>query len=437
MPSQSEAVRPRRRCLLFGPRGVREFFSILATNLSISTEHALENLLFQIARKIDQFNETLFAFLLNWYIYDQRGDSQSEILVRGAVDSELTEIKALPIREVATRLGIRILGRSKAMCFDGHDRHTPSLSFDLKRNIWKCFGCGKKGDTLALVMEVLQLDFKHAIAWASTEFRVVVIRNKGHRKLRPGTLGTARGSVVAKNVESKTKSDIAAFCSDPELYSWLVARCGGVSQPLGLNYLDEHGISRDVARRFQLREIRYPARALDQLIQRWGADRVFRSGLAWGDNGLPERLIWTSYAVLFPFFFENHAQFVQGRLFRGKQKFINPRGVAKPLFNVDPLSSLPHGSIVHICEGIPDALALESRGIFAVAVLGATSFRPEWVDLFLRYDVVLMPDGDLGGQVFWKHASNCFRERGKTVRRVKIPSGKDVADVVAKIGMPK
>lgn len=144
-----------------------------------------------------------------------------------------------------------------------------------------------------------------------------------------------------------------------------------------------------------------------------------------------------TYAVLFPFYVNGEVQFVQGRLFKGDRKYLNPSGITKPLYNLERIKSLPIGSVVHICEGVPDTLAAEVNGLPAVGVLGASSFRQEWVDHFIRYDVVLMPDGDRGGETFRRTISKVFRERGKAIRSVRLPPGKDVADVLAHIRKTK
>jgi hypothetical protein len=39
-------------------------------------------------------------------------------------------------------------------------------------------------------------------------------------------------------------------------------------------------------------------------------------------------------------------------MFEGDRKYLNPRGIAKPLFNRDRLTGLPSESVVHICEGV-------------------------------------------------------------------------------------
>ena len=124
-------------------------------------------------------------------------------------------------------------------------------------------------------------------------------------------------------------------------------------------------------------------------------------------------------------------------MFKGDKKFLNLRGVAKPLFNADRLNGLPAGQTVHFCEGVPDAIALESKGLVAVGVLGATSFCAEWVDLFLKLKVVVLGDGDVAGAKFAKDISKFFMERGKPVQCMSLPKGKDVSDVLAQGGRTK
>lgn len=342
---------------------------------------------------------------------------------------DTSPLKQLPILEIARMLGIKVRG-TKAMCFTGHDKKSASLSFSPNKNDWRCYGaCGLHGDGIALVMEVLGIDFKAAIEWLSSNFSVNVPSVGAVTQRKPRVIRRQPLS----SIPTKLKQD-GHFVGDYEIYDWLIKKCARVSGAKGVNYLASHGIPMSVANCFEVRELRDPSRAMRELVKKWGAERVYRSGLAWGSAGVPERLIWTSYALLFPAFENRAVTYIQGRLFEGKYKFMSPRGVEKPLFNTDRLSSLSAGMRIHICEGIPDAIALEAIGLAAVAVLGATSFRAEWVDLFMKFDVVLLPDGDAGGASFLATISKMFADRGKAVRHVRLPEGKDAAEIIAQIG---
>ena len=340
--------------------------------------------------------------------------------------SDLSPIKQIPIIEVAKRLGIEVRG-TKAMCFNGHDKASPSLSFLKSRNTWRCFGaCGKHGDNFSLVMEKEGLDFKSALEWFARNFAVDVTR--GFRgQSRPRRLVRVRKTAVVK-AEMPEQHE---FTADAELYEWLIEKCASVSSLPGVNYLNDHGISLESATRFNIRELRDPARAFRKLVEEWGGPRVYRSGVAWGKDAHPERLVWSSHAILFPFYERGVVTYIQARMFEGEPKFLNPRGIAKPIFNVDRLQKLKPGQSIHLCEGVPDAVAAESFGLAAVGILGASSFRADWVDHFLKFKVVVLGDGDAAGGTFAKDISTFFMERGKAVHCKILPNGKDVADVLA------
>jgi DNA primase len=340
--------------------------------------------------------------------------------------SDLSPLKQIPIIEVAKRLGIQVRG-TKAMCFMGHDKASPSLSFLKSRNTWRCFGaCGKHGDNITLVMQKEGLDFKSALEWFARNFAVDVTR-RFHGPARRGRVVRAKKAVVVQTAIPEQNE----FTADPELYEWLVGKCATVSSPAGVNYLNTHGISQECAMRFNIRELRDPARAFRKLVEEWGGQRVYRSGIAWGKDAHPERLVWSSHALLFPFYERGVVTYIQARMFEGEPKFLNPRGVAKPMFNAERLQKLKPGQSIHLCEGVPDAIAVESHGLAAVGILGATSFRADWVDRFLKFKVVVLGDGDAAGAKFAKDISTFFMERGKAVQCKPLPKGKDVADVLA------
>jgi len=299
--------------------------------------------------------------------------------------NDLSALKQIPIIDVAKRLGISVRG-TKAMCFMGHDKASPSLSFLKSRNTWRCFGaCGKHGDAIALVMEKENMDFKSALAWFATNYGADVHLHGENRRLtfKPQTKIT---TVAAQNENE--------FAADAELHDWLINHCPAVSSPQGINYLTDHGITLEFANRVKIRELKDPKSIIDQAVEKWGGRRLYRSGLAWGKNEKPERLIWDSPALIFPFYQNGSAIYLQARMFAGDRKYLNPRGIAKPLFNADRLADLPTGNLIHICEGVPDALAMEAHGLMAVGVLGATSFRPEWVDQFIKLKVAVVGQGD-------------------------------------------
>ena len=178
--------------------------------------------------------------------------------------SDLSPIKQIPIIEVATRLGIQVRG-TKAMCFMGHDKASPSLSFLKSRNTWRCFGaCGKHGDGVTLVMEKEGLDFKSALEWFERNFAVDVTQQFCGQRKRTHSLRPKKTAVlVAPPQETE-------FIADPELYESFIAKCASVASPTGVKYLASHGISPETAKRFNIRQLSKPTGALRWLVETWG-----------------------------------------------------------------------------------------------------------------------------------------------------------------------
>lgn len=76
---------------------------------------------------------------------------------------ELQKLRDLPIEGVAERLGMHVV-RHKCLC-PFHDDHHASLSFNMRKNTFRCFVCDAHGGTIDLVMRHLRMDFKEACRW--------------------------------------------------------------------------------------------------------------------------------------------------------------------------------------------------------------------------------------------------------------------------------
>ena len=92
----------------------------------------------------------------------------------------LQKLRELPIFDVCTKLGITLYGMGKltkrAKCWYHDDQH-PSMHVNKKKNIFKCFVCGKGGDVIRLVQDYDNKTFVEACDWLVNEFHVVLITN--------------------------------------------------------------------------------------------------------------------------------------------------------------------------------------------------------------------------------------------------------------------
>ena len=92
----------------------------------------------------------------------------------------LQKLRELPIFDVCTKLGITLYGMGpitkRAKCWYHDDQH-PSMHVNKKKNIFKCFVCGKGGDVIRLVQDYDNKTFVEACDWLVNEFHVVLITN--------------------------------------------------------------------------------------------------------------------------------------------------------------------------------------------------------------------------------------------------------------------
>ena len=89
---------------------------------------------------------------------------------------ELQKLRDLPIEGVAERLGLHVV-RHKSLC-PFHNDHHASLSFNVRRNSYRCFVCGAHGGTIDLVMRHLNKDFLEACRWLADEHCVILTEYK-------------------------------------------------------------------------------------------------------------------------------------------------------------------------------------------------------------------------------------------------------------------
>lgn len=90
---------------------------------------------------------------------------------------EVQKLRELPIEGVAERLGLKV-ERHRCLC-PFHDDHTPSLTFNVPRNTYRCYGCGAHGNTIDLALKMLPgRSFTNACQWLASMGGVILSEHK-------------------------------------------------------------------------------------------------------------------------------------------------------------------------------------------------------------------------------------------------------------------
>lgn len=258
----------------------------------------------------------------------------------------IQQVRALPIEQVAEALGLGV-SRHKALCPFHSDRH-PSLTFNSRRNSYRCFVCGAHGGPIDLAMRLTDLPFAEAVRYLGQLFGIE-IEGQSAEKL---TKVTPRRVVPAHKAEPEPRVDTRHL-------ALLIA------QP----YLS------DEARHFL-----FEVRKLHPAVVRWlGISSISSPVPMSGDY----RSSWfNAPSLLIPY------RDVEGRLLSVQARYLGnaspdrplprfqfPRGSRCGIFNLPVLGLLQPQEELWITEGVTDCMAMLSSGRKAIAIPSATLLK--------------------------------------------------------------
>ena len=274
---------------------------------------------------------------------------------------ELQRLRELPIEAVAERCGLR-LTRHKSLC-PFHDDTHPSLSFDTRRNTFRCFVCGEHGGVIDLAMRLLRMDFIQACRWLAD--------------------GSIYEPIETKHT-IKDKKTITQF--DAKRYE---------------RFFDRPFLS-ETARHFLFTE-----RRLDERVIRWCRLTSWRDrqGICWLQTpyydvdghliGVQHRNLSLSLSLsLSP----------SGEKRGDSPRFRFPYGSRCGIYNLPVLRMLRHDEDLWITEGCSDCWAMLSSGHKAIAIPSATLLKQHDIEqlstlISLHSNKLHMfPDADVPGE---------------------------------------
>lgn len=327
----------------------------------------------------------------------------------------LDRLNALPILEVARKLNIPVVNR-RAKCWI-HEDANPSLSFDIKRNRWKCFGCDAGGNVIKLVESWGKITFSEACQWLCDKFGVQN-HYRGRRKI-----------IIRNFVPVPIKSE---FTPDHEVYQWIIDNAGMSEK--GRNYIvNERHFPESVIEQYKIRSLSKNDGILKRCLDKFGQERLLKCGVAKIRERDGKQFVghmWFSDVILFPYYDQdNRIVYIQARNMESESqlKYIGLNGIETTLYNMPVLKKLTTGDMVFICEGVMDCISLGLMGRNAIGVIGAQGFKNEYVPMLKDFTIVVIPDNDDTGTKFANTMTQLFLKVGNVVQVRTLP--KRVKDV--------
>jgi DNA primase len=347
---------------------------------------------------------------------------ESKDRVRDAVDMHALVSERTDLR----RVGTQWMGRCPF-----HDERTASLSVDVDKKVFNCFGCGEKGDVFDFVEKTQGLDFVQALEWLADRTGV---------ELEQVAENPEEARRYAERRRLWALLDRAAkFYS---AYLWKAAEAEPARE-----YLKSRGLVEAVLREFQ---IGYAPAAGDRLIRqaaKSGSDAVdlVAAGLARRREGRIEDTF--RGRIIFPLADQRGRVLgFAGRALREGQnpKYLNTSENRAVGFHKGQLLYGMHAARAAamkaqrfvVVEGYTDVLALRQAGIVeAVAIMGTSLTEHQLQELTRAQGTVYLAlDADNAGKQATSRAAQMSRDRGSELRVVAMPGGRDPAEIVTEDG---
>jgi DNA primase len=288
------------------------------------------------------------------------------------------DIKRTPIDTVASALGIAVRRHQNIRCpFPDHNDSTPSFRIYPKKNTYHCFGCGRGGSVIDLVVTIKGIEPRAAVQWLRANFCFHA--------------ADETGAASSPQARSQRTNENAPDC---DLYAGFLLQNPMTSA--GEKYLASRGIAVSTARHFQIGFIADGSSAVLKLVERFDEARCRAAGLLYR-SGFHPRLTLPSECLLIPYTVKGEISYLQTRAIHAsaKGRWRGILGVSKPLYNVDAIASA--GSI-YICEGVMDVLSLHEFGLTAIGLPGAATRPSAEVFHSLKGKIVyVLPDQDEAG----------------------------------------
>ena len=312
-----------------------------------------------------------------------------------------------------------------------HNEKTPSFTVSPAKELYKCFGCGKAGNTISFIMEHEKYSYVDALKWLANKYGIEIEETFQSNEQREQM--QVAESLYIINAFAQQFFSTQLFETEE-------------GQDIGLSYLKERGFREDIIKKFQIgySPEQRDAFTKEALAKQYNAEMLIKAGLSANRN---EQLV-DNYRgrVIFPI--HNHSGKVLGfgaRILKSNDKA--PKYINTPENEIYIKSKILYGSWFArqaidkadeclLVEGYTDVVSLHQAGIENVVASGGTSLTPDQLRLVRKYsnNLTIIYDGDSAGIKAALRGLDLALEEGLNVKLVLIPDKEDPDSYVNKVG---
>jgi DNA primase len=313
-----------------------------------------------------------------------------------------------------------------------HNEKSPSFTVSPSKEIYKCFGCGKSGNTITFLMEHDKLSYVEALRWLAKRYNIEIEETE----LSPEQKQQQQTGDSLYIINS-----FAAKFFQEQLWQ------SNEGTSIAVSYLKERGFRDEVINKFQ---IGYNPQAKDTLTtallaNQFNRELLPKTGLSSIRN---ETELVDNYRgrIIFPIHNNTGKVIGFGARIIGKNEKA-PKYINTPENEIYIKSKILYGSYFArqaidkaneclLVEGYTDVVSLHQAGIENVVASGGTSLTIDQLRLIKKYtnNLTIIYDGDSAGIKAALRGLEMALEESLNVKLVLIPDNEDPDSYVNKVG---
>lgn len=312
-----------------------------------------------------------------------------------------------------------------------HNEKTPSFTVSPSKEIYKCFGCGKSGNSISFIMEHERYSYVEALKWLAARYNIEIQEEYANPEQR---------------LQQQTADSLFILNKFAQEFFSKIAWEDEEGKIAGLGYLQERGFTDEIIRKFQLGYCPEDGTSFSKaaIAQQYNPELLVKSGLSVSRDS--RTLDNYRGRVIFPI--HNQSGKVLGfgaRLIRKNDKA--PKYINTPENEIYSKSKVLYGMYfarqaigqVDECllvEGYTDVISLHQAGIENVVASSGTALTVEQLRLIRKFtqNLTIIYDGDSAGIKAATRGLDLALEEGLHVKLLLIPDNEDPDSYLKKVG---
>jgi len=315
-----------------------------------------------------------------------------------------------------------------------HDEKSPSFTVSSTKGIYKCFGCGKAGNSVNFMMDHEQMTYPEALRYLANKYNIEI----EEKEQSPEQMQAQSSRESLQIVNSYAQK----FFSNQLLNS-------DEGKSIALSYFKERGYSIETIEKFHLgyNPSKWDSFTSSAIKEGYKEEYLLKAGLTKGEPS--KRFDFFKGRVMFPI------HNITGRVIAfGGRILTNDKKTAK-YFNSPETELYNKSKVLYglyfakkdivkldnclLVEGYTDVISMHQRGIENVVSSSGTSLTADQIKLIKRYtpNITILFDGDVAGIKASFRGIDMILKEGLNVKVVLFPDGEDPDSFAKKMSKPE